>query len=274
MLQRTVFFLIVFALNGFSKVEETNSMKTALSTADTQSLVILDLDNTVMKTVQTLGSDQWFEYQLERTVAELIKSGLSQADGKERGLRETLALWKQVQRTTKMIPVEESTPELLARTQKAGIRIMGLTARPTDLSETTQKQLKSMGVDLGAETLFKGEITLTENTDVNYVAGFRGGILFSGNNKKGGMLVRLLADPRVTFKPSKIIFVDDKKRNVDSVEESLEKAGIPHVSYRYGAADSEVKAFNPEIAAVQLSFFGGIVTDRAATAILNGDPRP
>ena len=81
------------------------------------------------------------------------------------------------------------------------------------------------------------------------------------------MLVRLLAHRRVKGRWARILFVDDKQSNVESVELWLGKAGIPHQSFRYGAADPRVKSFQRGLAEVQLAYFGTILSDAVASQI-------
>jgi hypothetical protein len=57
-------FLICFS-SGFTKIIEINELKQAEKHIDRETLVIFDLDNTLMETSQTLGSNQWFEHRID-----------------------------------------------------------------------------------------------------------------------------------------------------------------------------------------------------------------
>lgn len=54
--------------------------------------------------------------------------------------------------------------------------------------------------------------------------------------------------------PVKIIFVDDKLSQVESVDTALTKLGIPHQCYVYLATDKKAKAFDPLITNSTLLF--------------------
>lgn len=257
---------IFFAFYALADIKQVQTMEEALAPVDDETLLIFDLDNTIMETTQTLGSDQWFEHYVHGVISDLVKAGKSKEDATKEGLQTALAVWKRIQQVTTMQLVEPNTAKLV-REKQSKIRVMGLTARPGDLSSTTRKQLLSLAVDLNLSPVSK-DVLIQKADHADYEAKLEKGILFSGNNKKGEMLVKLLE--RIQLSPKKIVFVDDKQRNVDSVEKSLnELGGILHTSMRYGAADSKVAAFDAKLAGVQFQFFGKILTDRAAAAILN-----
>ena len=64
------------------------------------------------------------------------------------------------------------------------------------------------------------------------------------------------------MKPAKIVFADDKPHHAKNVDAALTAAGIPSVSFRYGATDAKVRAFNEVMgeagdkAAAELLFHG------------------
>lgn len=265
-LRLVVIFNFISALNGIADIKQVKTMEEALAPVDAETLLILDLDNTIMETTQTLGSDQWFEHHVHKIISDLVKAGQTEEEAKKQGLKIALSEWKQIQRVTSMQLVEPVTAKLIQQKQER-IKVIGLTARPVDLAPTTRNQLQSMGVDLSRSPVVAQDIVIQNAGEVDYIAKFEKGILFSGNNKKGEMLVKFFQLARLS--PKKIIFVDDKQRNVDSVEKSLnELGGVSHTSMRYGAADDKVASFDSKIAGVQFFYFGKVLTDKAASAIL------
>ena len=77
--------------------------------------------------------------------------------------------------------------------------------------------------------------------------------------------------------PKKIIFIDDKLSQVESVADALAKLGIEHECYVYTATDEKGKAFNPLIANIQLYYFyqseGNIIlSDESALLIAKENP--
>jgi len=246
--------MMQISLPALAEIRETMSMAEALGTVDEQTLLIVDLDNTVIKPTQTLGTDQWFDH--------LVKQYVAAGDAVDDAINKAIALWTEVQKATAVVAVEDVTPALIKDAQTRGITVMALTARPLDLIAATAKQLKSVGVDFTQKPILGHDLEIrAEDT-----AKLAGGILFVGpKNNKGKVLIQFLQEIELT--PKRIVFVDDKPKHVRNVEESLKSLPTTYLGFRYGAADKEVASFDAGIADVQLRFFGRILDDRAAAAI-------
>ena len=52
-----------------------------------------------------------------------------------------------------------------------------------------------------------------------------------------------------------LIFVDDKPRNVQSVDSAFTGSRWNHIEFRYGAADERVQSFDPRLADFQWGYF-------------------
>lgn len=231
-----VFLLAIGFLSSLARAEvhQASRMQEVLSYLDQtppeRTWIVFDLDNTVIAPAQTLGSDQWFDYMVEK---------LGRVDA-------AIDAWSQVQRKTRVKPVESYTPELIRSLQSSGFRVFALTARPDSLAETTRSQLQSIGVSFGKV------------------------IAIGPGQSKGAALV---SEVRASGAPGMIVFVDDKEKHARSVDEALSALPVAHHELRYGAADPEVKAFSPRIAEVEWSVFqasGVLVSDREAEERLRG----
>lgn len=181
----------------------------------TSTLLIFDIDNTLVEPVGNIGSDQWY-YYIEKAYA---RDGLDSAAAEAKA-GET---WSWALATVKVKPVEDTTPALVREQQRRGVKIMALTARDAKDAPATFRQLKDIGVDLGTNVVFVGD-----------------------GPDKGKALVAELKKRKL--KPAKVVFVDDKPHHVKNVDAALTAAGIPSVSFRYGAADAKVRAFNAVMA--------------------------
>lgn len=247
-------FLIQFSSLSFGEIRETASMAEALATVDEQTLLIFDLDNTVMKPSQTLGTDQWFDHLVRQHIA----AGRSQ----DEAINRAIALWSAVQRATTVVPVESTTPNLIKGIQRRGITVMALTARPLDLIDTTTKQLKSIGVDFTRTPVLDRQLELRSDD----LAKFAAGIVFVGpKNNKGKVLVQFLQ--KIGLAPKRIVFVDDKSKHVHNMDEAFKASTTSYIGFRYGATDEEVANFDAGIADVQLRFFNRILDDKSAATL-------
>ncbi len=55
--------------------------------------------------------------------------------------------------------------------------------------------------------------------------------------------------------PSELIFIDDKFKNVQSVNQALKDAQFVNINFRYGAADAYVEKFNESLAECEYQYF-------------------
>ncbi len=248
--------LMVFtAFQAYAEVKETKFIKDALQNTKAEDIIILDIDNTILEPMQTLGSDQWFGYLVKK----FRKEGLSQ----DRAIDEAIKNWLKVQRVTKVQPVEISTPKLIKSVQLKGAIVIGLTARPVDLKKTTIKQLKSVNIQFKSYGfIYSGDQTVD----------FHGGVLFVGpKNNKGIILSQFFKN--MGIKPKRLIFVDDKKKHVNNMDEVFSKIGLTNINFRYSAADEKVKSFSQEIAEIQWKYFTNsqesLITDEEAEQLID-----
>jgi hypothetical protein len=212
-------------------------MKDILPHVEPGVLVVFDIDNTVVEPVQTLGSDQWFYHLMQRVKEE------EKLDD-EHAIDRAMEIWNAVQKDTEVRAVESDTPALIRDLQKGGIDVIALTARTLDSAEITKAQLRSIGVDFGGAIVFAGE-----------------------KQGKGDVLVTFMK--KTGRKPKRVLFIDDKEKNVESVDRSLTAASIPHLVFRYGAADERVAKFRADVADMQYRWWRHILSDDAAQDLLD-----
>lgn len=212
--------LLLLALPLHAELRETRTFADLVPAVDTNTLVVVDIDNTTLEPVGAFGSDQWY-YYLAKTVGE-DKAGEA---------------WTAAQKTVKVKPVEPITPDILKGFQKKGVKVMALTARGAEDEAATFSQLKSVGVDYSANPPTRKELK-TEDKGL-----FKNGVFFQGEGpSKGATLVAFIK--KLGLKPGRVVFIDDKEKHAKSVEQAVREAGIPVISFRYGATDQKVKYFN------------------------------
>jgi hypothetical protein len=222
-------------------------------------LVIFDIDNTLIEPVQELGTNQWFENRIK----EYISYGCSKQDALEKALRE----WNAIQNVTLVKLVEPDIACIMKDLQNKGCTVMGLTTRGLGISTCTLHQLQTVNIDL--------EMTAPTDQEIFFMNGkgvlFRGGILFTAGTHKGDALEKFLK--AIDYKPSSIMFINDKLSHLLPVEEYCGKFAIPFAGIRYGFLDEKVKNFRKQIAEIQFYHFGHILSNEAAERILH-EPYP
>src|SRR5262249_21251501 len=96
-------------------------------------------------------------------------------------------------------------------------------------------------------------------------AHFYQGIIFAKHIAKGELLKRLFQD--LDYAPSLILFVDDKREQVESVEAALKDSNIPFVGFWYKRSALDRADFNPIVANIQLEALllnGEVFSDKEA----------
>lgn len=243
-------FLVTFA-TAYGATFEAKSIQEILPYVKPETLVVFDIDNTLLRPTQTLGSDQWYGH----LVSEQISRGLAEREA----IAKAISFWTPIQMQTEVEAVEKQTPEWLNELQKKGVKIIALTARPEQLAQTTVSQLNSVGIQLQKSVVNEPGVGTFSNTEVF------GGIIFVGpENDKGHVLREYLTSHNLV--PNHLIFVDDKAKHTTNMETAMSGFVLKYDGFRYGAADNWVKSFDAGIANCELEAFqtyGIIPTDEA-----------
>lgn len=247
-----VLISVIFSLPAL--IVETNSIESVKTHADPNTLILFDIDNTLIEPVQELGTDQWFEHR----IMEYKALGLPSGEAKEKALSEYVAIHS----ITKVKPVEKITPSFIAQLQQEGYVCMGLTSRGLSLATRTVEQLKSVGIELTQTAPSKEDFYFTNHHGVLY----RAGILFASGTHKGNALVKLLHHLHLI--PEKIVFIDDKLQQLKDTQKALENDGIAFVGLRYGFLDEKVANFRKVVADIQFAHFGHILSDEEAALLI------
>ncbi len=241
-----LFSLLALTQVAQAEIIQVQHVYEALSFVEDDTLVIFDLDNTVMESQTSLGGDQWF--------SRLVKINQNEGMDEKAAKDAAVVRWLKVQPFVQVRSVEADTPQVIAELRSFGYRVMGLTARPDAARADTLRQLASVGVH------FADDVGLPD------------GILFVNNGDKGEALLKLAATQGRTL--TSTILLDDKTSNVEAMDKALTRwnvehpqASIQHLEARYGAADARVAAYDHTIAETQERLLLGIVPDEQALKI-------
>lgn len=211
------------------KIYETNDLSDLLKEANKDDLVMLDLDCTLMMPDHGyLGSDPWFGYLMSKNKNEvpLTLPDYSIA---------VFNIW--------MKPAGPETKKVLRGLQEKNIATMGFTARSYPLATRTIMQLEKISLPLGFGNIPKEDFSLY-TFEHGSPSVYKSGILFCGANDKNDILPQFLK--KLSDKPKRIIFADDKMKNLKTVEQVAEKEGIEFIGFRYSACDDYVAGFSEQ----------------------------
>jgi hypothetical protein len=243
----------------FASVEEIDTFDKILPEIDAKTLVLLDLDETLIETPMMLGGKAWRKY-----VKKLIEKVRSEKEAEEIHDKLTYFLAKRIA----YIPVEKSTPDHIKTLQLKGTRIFGFTARgkyhwydleAKDGQELTLLHLRQAGFDF---SISQGLPHFEEHW--SYVSG----VFFAYPLESKGELALDLFD-NGACRPNKILFVDDKLAHVQDVDKVLGNLHIPAKCYFYRHFDLH-RTFDPMVSHIQLEklLFENLLLSDAEAVVL------
>lgn len=226
-----------------SSILDTNTIESVLENISTpETLVIFDVDNTLVTPGRELGSDAWISWMARQQVLQ----GKSTSDA----LQHLFALFSHVHNHIPVYPVEQKTPSVLQALKEQAINTITLTGRPYFMVDRTDTQLTTLGYVFNVPEVLRQKQTIA----MNYPVGIGNGIICSGINDKGNAIDTVFQQIGYSM-PRSIVFVDDKKSFVESVGYACSKYGIDYTGIRYGHLDEKISRFDESRAQQQLDEF-------------------
>lgn len=223
------------------EIEYLRDVKSHINSKET--LVIFDIDNTLLEADSHLGSVAWGDF----VARDLESKGISKEEAQE----VVSVLWRAVQPYIKVKAVDKEISQIIRDIQAQEVEVMCLTARVPQELPCTLKQLDFIGVNIQA---MAPVVEFKEMTTLNRMAFYSHGILFATPlNKKSEVLITFMKKNKLPYK--QVIFVDDKLHHVQDVKDVLEKEGIDCIAMRFSGADKRVGQFDPIEAELQWKHF-------------------
>lgn len=223
-------------------------------------LVVFDLDNTLFRETQMLGTDEWYSHilhEMQTTKGVSAKAASNELE----------PLNKAIKAASSMRLMEESLPDLIRDLQRRNVYVLGLTARHPNLSIVTVQKLEELGINFSVHSLPEENLSGFSLKKLNHEFLFYNGIAFTDGAPKGLVLKELLMHSKI--RPTKVIALDDRIHHVHTLTEALLEMKIQgHVIHYLKSLEQE---FNPEIANYQFEQFkekGIIISDQKAKEAL------
>jgi uncharacterized protein (DUF952 family)/FMN phosphatase YigB (HAD superfamily) len=257
----TLIVMAICSLNTFNylaaqEIIESSTIADVLPLIDEDTWVLVDLDNTVFQAKQALGHVNWLQTEVQKQ----IDAGKS----REEAFHFLYPLWKKTQIMTEVIPVESDFIEAIKLLQNRNIVVMGLTHRQLFIVPETLRQLDSIGVCFQQTAPSQN----TFSVFAKYPALYTHGVLFVDDfNTKGDVFRDFLQ--YLGQKPKKVVFIDDKKKNVEELAKAALIEEIDYVGVHYTAVEQGPQIYSPELAVIQLRFFNTIMSNEQALQLLS-----
>lgn len=222
-----------------AEIINTNEIKDINSELTENTLVLFNIAEVLLDTETSLGTQAWRKF---------VRSRVDSKTHDEL----TLFVFEKVPPKA----VEPAIPDLIHELQSSGQVTFAFTSRGRhewygtqipDIDLITEKVLNQVGIDF-SKTQLNGALALLplEFSDL-----FHEGVIYSTNFKDKGKLLTSLFE-KTGYRPSKIIFVDDKADSLVSVEKAMAEIGIPFTGFAYSRTAKEHAGFDPMIANIQL----------------------
>lgn len=257
MFMRTVFTIAIFCLASScieAKIIETRHIEDVIPLIDQETWFLVDLDNCMFEGTQALGHANWFYDELQQR----MQKGMS----REEAIRDAYPGWIKTQKACRVKPLETSFVPILLKLQNEGIVIMGLTHRQPSVVDSTVRQIASLGFNFLTTAPSRECFSVSAKTQTLYSQG----VLFVGDyNKKIDIFESFLS--MVNQQPKKIVFIDDKRKNVEELE-NLTRHGIEYIGVHYTAIEHAKPVYAREIAEFQSKFLDQIMSNEAALLLM------
>lgn len=249
---------LVSPVSAWGIIRECSSIEEVASETGPETLIVFDIDNTLLHLCQMLGSDEWFYHYLEQQRAR----GCNDGESKERAE----ALLHCIYALTKVAPMEERTAEFVRSLQNKKNCIIGLTSRRCAVAHLTAQHLASCGIDLSLTAPRLNSSYCSSDPHPMYTFG----ILFSDGKAKKNVLAAFLKD--LSWKPKKIVCIDDKRQHLEELSALEDKENV-FVGLRFSGGDACRANFRPEVSDIEHNAFAHIMSDAIAQSMIDAKSR-
>lgn len=255
-----LFFSVLLFLNPLrADIIQCHDINDLIKYSNHDTLIVIGIDNVLMRTAQELGSVRWASYEIN----EEVKKGVS----KEIAIARFVPLWHKILIVSSMVPVQQTTAGIMRKLQKNGMPMIGLSSRYIEMAYQTHQQLRSMFIHLERGALYPEDIELFAPFPAKYIEG----ILFCGlKNDKGTTLLNF--QNLIKYTPARIVFIDDDLMNLKNIEKAVENRGISFIGLHYTYVKETLPPLDISVPRKQLEIFLRILEDEEALQLIEATP--
>lgn len=261
----SVSFLFIGSTQLSATIVEIQQMDQILPAVEENTLLLFNISEVVLDSSIDLGTSPWRKY-VKNIAAKWNKAVNC-------NVHDELTLF-----AARNIPpkaVEEITPQIIANYQNQGLPVLAFTSRGRTewystevpgVDQLTEDLLHRLNVNFEASKLPAQWQNIKEGAFAPY---FHHGIIYANHMDKGEFLKQLLTE--TGYMPAKIVFVDDKRDSLETVENALKDLGVPFVGFWYPRTAKDHRDFSPMIAHIQLQsliFENRVLSNAEAAAIM------
>lgn len=221
-------FMILGSFSCYAQITKVEDMKQVFDTvkeASSETLVIFDVDMVLVQ-----PSDPAFQMANMKQYSAISKRVMKEVPAEKQ-----MVFLSLMTTGSDSVLIDDRIPQFLHQIMHKGIPVMALTANLTGKLGSIQKMeqwrvdsLRRLGIDFSKTAPFLKNIVFEDLGSYrgNYST-YTHGILFVNGTSvsKGEAFLSFLA--KSDFFPNKVIFIDDREDNLNSMETSIKKLGKP-----------------------------------------------
>lgn len=197
-----------------------------------KTLVVFDIDNTLLVSQQELGGDLWYNWQRSDDVLPEHKLNSDCLFNVATFL---------LSRNNTYQPVEVNTVKVVdSLSHKSKLPIIALTSRSPELRLDTERALKANNINLSKTLRIDPQYDLGDSK-LNYA----NGLFMTTGADKGKVLIQLLGKHLEDY--SDIIFVDDTLKNITNMNNAFDDSKITVHSFYYPKVEEDWNSKNKSL---------------------------
>lgn len=244
-LKKKLVFLIFISLYfnlAFAEITQISNLSPIISATqrlDSNDLVIFDVDDVLIRKKDLILNSVHKEYN--HSLANEIPNRHSKQDSEQ--------YWSIVLLSAKNELIDPKIVNIIKNIQKKGVKTLALTSIMTgklgkipSLEDWDIERLSQNNINFhnSWENVLPYQFTNLVPKEPNRYPTFKNGIIFTAGLAKGEILKQFLH--HANFKPKKIIFIDDKLKNLESVEAFCAQENIGFTGFEYVASKNKSQA--------------------------------
>jgi hypothetical protein len=222
-----------------SLVRQVDDLTAAIKQAQvlplSSTLMVFDIDDTLLTATEFFGSDKWYDWQRGRALGPKGEILVTPGEDRVNCLFDTLGIAFEIGVNQ---PTQGNMAQLVSGVEND---VVILTARSDAYRAATMRELGRNQLNFTAQALTPPELAYHydfthdgRTAEVSYV----NGIFMVKGMDKGAMLLDLLQ--RTGRKYDAVIFVDDKTHNITNMADALKSAAIDFYGFHYTRVDKTV----------------------------------
>lgn len=249
--------LFLYRNNGI--VQDFSFLEKELSALDKNTLVIFDVDNTLLTRTDPGERGYMVQRANAKTILSLYNKNAELYRLLDKKTRD--CLWSSYLNSDSLMLIDPQAPIIIKKLQEQGVKVIALTNALTgklcyipSLVDARIAELQQNGIDFDTPFPSFSQIDFTQyNFDGRHPVYKQGILLTSLACSKGELLKTFFKT--VSWKPTRVIMFDDEEGNILSVKKALQELAIPFQGFVYAGAERHLPAFfDPQLAEFQLQY--------------------